>query len=116
MAVARDLGGKTQLSTLEIRATRTLGRHTLVLEGELDITSAAELQPVVVRVCAEGARNVALDISRLDFIDSTGLQAILSAHNVCRDHGVGFTLTPPQGAVRRVFEITGLKDALPFVA
>jgi anti-anti-sigma factor len=70
----------------------------------------------VVRLCAEGARNIALDIARLSFIDSAGLQAILSARSVCRDHGVGFTLTPPQGAVRRVFEITGMMDALPFVA
>jgi anti-anti-sigma factor len=78
--------------------------------------SGPSLQRLVVHLCADGAREIALDLSKLEFMDSTGLNAILSTQSVCRDHGTGFMLTPPLGAVRRVFEVTGMMDALPFVA
>jgi len=81
-------------------------RHTLVLSGELDISTAVDLQRVVAQVCADGARKVVLDL--------TGLRAVLASQSVCRDHGIEFVLTPASAAVRRVFEIAGLIDALPF--
>jgi stage II sporulation protein AA (anti-sigma F factor antagonist) len=112
------MGGAVELgptvSMLDIETVASEGRQTLVLGGELEITTAGKLQSLVVRLCADGARSVALDITRLTFMDSAGLQAILSAHRVCRDHGMGFMLSPPRGVVRRVFEITGMMYALPF--
>jgi anti-sigma B factor antagonist len=111
MAAAADLGPR---STLDIKVVVHPGRHTLVLGGELDVASALELQYAVVRVCAEGARKIVLDISRLDFLDSSGLQAILSSQAVCNDHGVGYMLTPAKGAVQRALEVMGMIDVLPF--
>jgi len=112
MAVAHESHGSD--SGLELQDSVAGGRHTLVLSGELDMESGPRLQRLVVHLCADGAREVAIDLSKLVFMDSTGLNAILSAQSVCRDHGTGFMLTPPNGAVRRVFEITGVMDALPF--
>jgi anti-sigma B factor antagonist len=111
MSAAPDAGGSARFA---IQAIVRPDRHTLVLSGELDCASVDELQPLVVRICSEGARDIVLDITRLSFMDSTGLQAILSAQMVCRDHAVGFMLTPATGAVQRVFELTGLTDVLPF--
>lgn len=111
MSSAPDFGGEP---TFVIQAVVRPDHHTLVLSGDLDHLSAAQLQPLVVRLCAEGARDIVLDMTRLSFMDSVGLQAILSAQMVCRDHGVGFMLTPAKASVQRVFEITGLTDVLPF--
>jgi len=33
---------------------------------------------------------------------------------VCRDHATEFMLTRPQPSVRRIFELAGLLDVLPF--
>ncbi|HEY4450006.1 MAG TPA: STAS domain-containing protein [Solirubrobacteraceae bacterium] len=108
--------GDNEAGSLEIKDLASPGGHTVVLDGELDITTAGELQPLVVRLCADGARHLALDLSALTFIDSSGLQAILWAQSVCRDHGTQFLLTSPRETVRRVFEITGMLDVLPFAA
>jgi anti-sigma B factor antagonist len=107
------MSGRRQ-KRLGIQAVVRPGRHTLVLSGELDEASATELQPLVVRICSERARDLVLDITRLSLIDSTGVRAILSAQSVCREHRVGFMLTPAKGAVQRVLELTGLTEALPF--
>jgi anti-sigma B factor antagonist len=111
MAAVSDLDSG---STLDIRAVVHPGRHTLVLGGELDITSAPELQYFVARLCAEGARKIVLDLMGLSFMDSTGLQAILASQSVCEEHGAILVLTPAHGGVQRVFEITGMIDTLPF--
>lgn len=115
MAVAPDLG-ETPDASLDIEEVASAGGHTLILAGDLDMASAGDLQSLVVRLCAEGARQVTLDVTGLNFMDSVGLQAILAAQSVCRDHGTALVLTQPQGSVRRVFEITGMMDVLPFSA
>jgi anti-sigma B factor antagonist len=91
-------------------------RHTLVIGGELETGSVAELELWVRSVCADRPKELLLDITRLSFLDSAGLGAILRSQNVCGEHGVDFALTPGNEAVQRVFEITGMIDELPFTA
>jgi anti-anti-sigma factor len=85
-----------------------------VLSGELDMASAPELQAAMVRLCGYGAREIVLNVTKLDFMDSAGLQAILAGQSVCREHEVDFMVTPAKGAVQRVFEMCGMLDVLPF--
>ena len=104
-----------QEPTFKLQTIVTTERHTLVLSGDLDSRSAGEFEAVVRHVCAEGAREILLDITRLSFLDSSGLGAILRTQKVCGEHHVGFMLTPGDRNVQRVFEITGMVDELPFV-
>jgi anti-anti-sigma factor len=96
------------------------GAHRLLLRGELDLASAWNLEEVVARLCIEGAREIVLDIGELDFIDSTGLRAILTSRAVCAESNCALSLAPapeqvpPQ--VRRLFQVTGLIERLPFAA
>jgi anti-sigma B factor antagonist len=88
--------------------------HTLLLSGELDIASVPALQAAVERICAGDTRGVTLDLSRLLFIDSTGLAGIVLASKLCEKRGCDFLLIPGPSAVQRLFELTGLIDVLPF--
>ena len=60
-----------------------------------------------------------LDVAGLEFVDSTGLRAILNVKAVCEENRCAFYLTPGRDQihdqVRRLLEITGLIDRLPFV-
>jgi anti-sigma B factor antagonist len=99
---------------LNIQAHRQQDRHTLVLTGELDLASAQELEGMVAQACADGAREIVLDLSRLRFIDSSGLKAILTARSLCATSGCELYLTPGQEPVQRLFEITRVIDRLQF--
>jgi anti-sigma B factor antagonist len=99
---------------LSIQAHRQQDRHTLVLTGELDLASAPELEGMVAQACADGAREIVLDLSRLRFIDSSGLKAILSARSLCATNGCELYLTPGQEPVQRLFELTRVIDRLQF--
>jgi anti-sigma B factor antagonist len=110
MAATADL----EPGSFDIERVVHPNRMTLVLAGELDIASADGLQDAVARACADGARKIVLDLTGLTFIDSTGIRAFAASQVACRDRDVEFVLTPAQGSVRRVFEIAGLLDVLPF--
>jgi anti-sigma B factor antagonist len=89
--------------------------HTLTLGGELDIGSVPILHAAIARVCKAGsARRITLDLSGLTFIDSTGLAEIILTSRLCERDGFELALTPGSRAVQRLFELTGLTDALPF--
>jgi anti-sigma B factor antagonist len=99
---------------LSIKDQREGDRHTLLLTGELDMASARELEEQAQRLCARPASELVLDLSRLEFIDSAGLNAILRVRALCHEHTCEFCLTPGARPVQRVFELTRLVDRLPF--
>lgn len=106
-----------RFSGLEIDELVDGQRYKLVLAGELDIASAGTLHGAVARARAAGAAISALtlDLSGLIFIDSTGLAEIILTGQLCDRDGYEFALVPGPRAVQRLFELTGLVDALPFV-
>jgi anti-anti-sigma factor len=85
--------------------------HWLILAGELDLASAPALEAKVDELCVDGASAVVLDLSKLTFMDSTGLQAVLAATKRCGQHGTDFSLAGATGAVQRLFELTGIRPS-----
>jgi anti-anti-sigma factor len=88
--------------------------QTLVLEGELDVASAPSFEETLEALCSEGAREVAIDLTGVDFIDSSGVNAILRGKTLCAERGRAFSLSPARAHVQRPFELTRLVGRLPF--
>ncbi|HEY4895897.1 MAG TPA: STAS domain-containing protein [Solirubrobacteraceae bacterium] len=98
----------------EMRDHLSGGRHTLMLHGELDLAHAHELEATIGRLGADAVSEIAIDLSGLSFVDSTGIRAILSAQAHCQALGCEFLLIPGGPEVQRIFDIAGLTAALPF--
>lgn len=83
-----------------------------MISGEVDIATAEllddELQSEV--LATEG--DVRVDSSGLDFIDSSGLHALVRAHQRLEPEGRRLVVQDPSDFVRRVIEINGLADIL----
>jgi anti-sigma B factor antagonist len=103
--------GRT-IGRLRIQTSVHGDRHTVVLNGELDIASAPMLEETVADVCAAGANELVLDMGGVEFIDSSGLSAIVRGKMLCEDQHCGYSLTPAQRPVQGVFEVTGVADRL----
>jgi anti-sigma B factor antagonist len=101
----------TQLDVVDVGRD---GLRRLVLTGALDTSSVPTLEDAISRCCAGETRAITLDLSRLTFIDSSGLWTITSARRWCERQGYGFSLIPGPEPVQQVFELTGLSDLLPF--
>ena len=103
---------------IEIRERARDGVHTIELAGELDITAVPSLEAEVRHLCegerARDLRGITLDLGGLQFIDSTGIAAIVLVSRICAKHGYAFALLEGPRSVQRLFETTGLIDELPF--
>lgn len=99
---------------LEMQSVANDGVHTLILTGELDLASGAEVDEAIRCLCASGTRTLVIDMRKLSFIDSTGIKSILEAARLCEEQGHEFRLLPGPGNIQRIFEVTGLDRVLPF--
>lgn len=79
------------------------------LAGELDISTSPDLQDALAEL-TDAPRRVAVDLSDLEFIDSTGLAALLGAHKDLMEHGGTLELRHPSRMVVNLVQITGLDD------
>ncbi len=99
--------------TTEIRGSKA---HTLVtLRGELDVSTAGQLYEELATLNREGAIHVALDLTALEFIDSTGLSVLIAEHKRTASAGGELIILAPHRQARRVFEVSGLMDVLHIV-
>jgi anti-sigma B factor antagonist len=100
----------------EIKQVVSGMRRTLLLSGDIDVASAPTLGGALAHVPMDRDTRLVLDLSRVTFIDSTGIRAIVVAQELCAQRGCEFSLVPGRAHVQRVFEICGLLDHLPFRA
>jgi anti-anti-sigma factor len=103
---------------VEILAVKTEDRDGLVhmaLVGELDLSSVPKVQEELRRVEADSPPTLVLDLSKLTFLDSTGLRCIVTADERAREQGRRIVIVRGPDAVQRVFAITRLEDRLEIV-
>jgi len=99
---------------LSIASSRHDGVHVVELSGELDLRAVGELETALA-VAGEAAR-ICLDLTELQFIDSTGLATIVRGHQAMSSAGGRLVVAcRGEGAVRRTFETTGLMVLLTVV-
>jgi anti-sigma B factor antagonist len=85
------------------------GQVVVALRGELDVSDAASVAASLAAVAASG-RPVILDLAALDFIDSSGLAALVRARRQALEAGCDVLLAAPQQQVLGVLALTRLID------
>ncbi len=83
-----------------------------MVEGELDIATASRLISVLNRAVQEAVRSLVVDLSNVNFMDSTGLALLINAHHRLNRRQKGFAVVCPPGPLWRVFEVTDMVNTL----
>jgi anti-anti-sigma factor len=99
--------------TLVVRSGENGDSRVIAFAGELDLANAATAESALRSSLENPATPVVVDLSELEFIDSTGIALIVSAigHN---EGGARISFVPSDApAVKRVLELTGLAERLP---
>lgn len=107
----------TDVPSFELAVENEAGRVRFIPRGELDLATAPELEDKVLNALRDGDQVVVLDLRQLTFMDSTGVRAIVAAHQVAEQTGRELRVVRPprDSAVSRVIEISGIDDALGLV-
>jgi anti-anti-sigma factor len=90
-------------------------RATLELRGELDMAGTDRLRVALEQAEEPPSGLLVLDLSKLDFIDSTGLEVLLRAARRAHDSGRRLIVARPSRYVRRLLEMTAIDQALDVV-
>jgi anti-anti-sigma factor len=91
------------------------GVRTISVRGELDLSTAPELEGPLNQALESGEGSMLIDLSQCEFIDSTGIALIVRAwqHLDSGKNGRALVLCSQNDQVRRVLEITGLELSIP---
>ena len=100
--------------SLTLRTTPDDGTCRIELIGELDLSTVEALDQELRRAEREQPSTLVLDLSALDFIDSTGVGFLIETTSRCHEGGPRLTLVRGSADVDRIFRITGVHEHLPF--
>lgn len=108
---------KIRSGPLEISLNRLGHSHTLELSGELDLATAPTFGDEIEAAVVAGAEVILVDMTGLEFIDSTGIAVLVRAHKRLNDgNGSRFLLIASEAPeVTRVMRLTDLDRRLRFI-
>jgi anti-sigma B factor antagonist len=92
-------------------SNRSQGDHAIVIvSGEIDLYTAPRLHSELAAVIASAApaSRVIVDLSGVEFCDSTGMNVLLSCLRQVKERGGELELAAPRLAVRKILQVTGL--------
>jgi anti-anti-sigma factor len=84
----------------------------LVVRGELDIAAAPLLRDRIAEAVAGGGTEIVCDMAGVNFVDSSGLSVLVSAHKRALAGAVRFVLANPQRQLLRLLDVSGTRDYL----
>jgi anti-anti-sigma factor len=84
------------------------GGHLVVATGELDMSATPRLSTVLAMATANPGGRLILDLSGVEFIDSTALGTIIKAAAQLEEGGTTLSVVAPEGPVRSLLEMTNL--------
>lgn len=77
------------------------------VRGEIDLATVAQLEDALAAPAAAGQR-VVVDLTGCEFIDSSGLRALVSARATAAEAGGGIVLVIDDPGLLRVLEVSAL--------
>jgi len=86
------------------------GGGTLVfrLRGSLDLATAPTVRAALTDATDKGSQHIVVDLTQLEFLDSTGLGVLIGAHRRAAERGGSLRLIVHDGPISRLLNITGL--------
>lgn len=97
------------MASAELSTRECDGQVVVTLSGELDVVEAARVAAALAVIATSG-RPIIVDLAALEFIDSSGLAALVRARHHARNTGFDLLLAAPRPQVQRMLAITRLVE------
>jgi anti-sigma B factor antagonist len=78
------------------------------LTGSLDIATSPTVRAALTSASERGGHQLIVDLTQVDFLDSTGLGALIGGQRRAREFGGEVRLVAKEGQILRLLRITGL--------
>jgi anti-sigma B factor antagonist len=87
------------------------GSYTIICPmGELDIFNSPVLRDKIIELVKKGVEKVAIDMSKVSYIDSIGLGALVAGLKVTREKNGKLVIVTPSSYVLKIFKLTSMDN------
>ena len=97
-------------AAIAVEVYRDAGSALVTVGGELEFGTAASLRTTLSDLAQDDSDPIVVDLTALQFIDSSGLSLLVQAKQRFSAQGRRFELRGPTDRVSRVIEISGLAE------
>jgi anti-sigma B factor antagonist len=101
-----------EMPELGISLIEEEGRTVLVVDGEVDITTAGALANAISAAAAASSGDLIVDVAGVTFLDSTGIKILLQGSDALVERGRRLVLRKPQAPVHKTLEVVGVLTTL----
>ncbi len=98
---------------LELETDKRGTRSVVTLRGEIDVYTAPRLRQALIDLVEGGATQIVVDMSSVDFLDSTGLGVLVGGLKRVKSNDGELRLVVTQDRIMKIFDITGLAKVFP---
>lgn len=109
--MSEELAPRFELSEESLDGTAGV----VAVQGEIHVSSAPELSGRLADALDRGVTSLVLDLSQVEFIDSTGLSVLLNVLRRLTQRGGALVIVCTNPTVLRLFEITRLETTFDIV-
>jgi anti-sigma B factor antagonist len=113
MTLAQEFGVRER-TEFEVHTSVDSCAYVIQPDGELDLATRDELHAALMAGLQNSTKPIVLDLSRTDFIHSTGIHLIELMIRIAAEQRRQFSLSPGPPQVQRMFELTGIAERLVF--
>jgi len=96
---------------LDLEARTENGWGVLAVKGEVDLYTSPQLCEALERLVGEGASSIAVDMTDVGFMDSSGLGVLVGVLKRVQERGGRMALVAPREPVKKLLAISGLDSA-----
>ncbi|BDE06452.1 anti-sigma-B factor antagonist [Vulcanimicrobium alpinum] len=93
---------------ISIRVHVADGLHVFELAGSLDIATSPSVRAALTDASERGDHRLIVDLTKVEFLDSTGLGALIGGQRRAKEFGGEVRLVAKEGQILRLLRITGL--------
>lgn len=78
--------------------------------GEMDLYNSYKLKELINKMIAKSVRQIIINLENTEYIDSSGIGALIYIFSVTKKQSVGCCISGVKGTVKKVIELTKLTD------
>jgi anti-sigma B factor antagonist len=94
--------------TIDVKSEKHGEALVFKLRGSLDLATAPTVRAALTDAAGDANRDLIVDLTQIEFLDSTGLGALIGAHRRATEHNGSLRLVVTEGPIARLLNITGL--------
>jgi anti-sigma B factor antagonist len=98
---------------LDLRVRHEHDKTVVEVGGELDVHVVGQLRECVRELIDDGRHHLVIDLRDVDFIDSSGLGALVAARKGAQAGGGSIRLVCTDGPVLKLLRVTALTQVFP---